>query len=237
MPMEFLEYESSESMGESASDFIVNEIIRRETFVLCAATGGSPTLTYRNLVKKRSLFSEVPLSVVKLDEWGGIAPDHPSTCETYLQKHLIQPLDIKEPQFLSFQSNAPDPEKECRRIQESLLELGKINICILGLGLNGHIAFNEPADYLQTGCHVAALSPSSQQHPMAQKISSPQGYGFTLGMSDILHAETIVFLVNGSAKKHIFREFMTRKITTHLPASFLWLHPNAFCFYTADSLY
>jgi galactosamine-6-phosphate isomerase len=235
--MKFLSFDSEASLGESAAGFIVNEITRHDSFVLCAATGGSPTTTYRELVKRKNEFEHALLTLVKLDEWGGIEPAHVSTCETYLQEHLIKPLQFNQEHYVAFRSDAPDPEKECRRVQESLHKLGKINLCILGLGMNGHIAFNEPAEYLQPNCHVARLSPSSQQHPMALQRSLPGTYGFTLGMADILQSETIVFIVSGPKKKEIFREFMSRKITSSLPASFLWLHPHVVCFHTSDFLY
>ena len=235
--MKFLSFESDVSLGESASDFIAKEIARHDSFALCAATGGTPTITYLELVKKKSDFEHVRLTLVKLDEWGGIAPEHVSTCESYLQKHLLKPLSFNPEHYISFRSDASDPDAECRRVQESLHGLGKINLCILGLGMNGHIAFNEPADYLQPGCHVARLSESSQQHPMAVQRSMPGTFGFTLGMADILQSDTILFLVSGPKKKEIFKEFMNRIITTRLPASFLWLHPNVFCYHTTDSLY
>jgi len=235
--MKFLSFESDVSLGQNASEFIAKEIARHDSFVLCAATGGTPTITYRELVKKKSAFEHVRLTLIKLDEWGGIEPTHASTCESYLQQHLIEPLSFNQERYISFRSDAPDPEAECRRIQESLHGLGRINLCILGLGMNGHIAFNEPADFLQPGCHVARLSESSQQHPMALQRSLPGTFGFTLGMADILQSETILLMVSGQKKKEIFNEFMNRKITPRLPASFLWLHPNVFCYHTADSLH
>ena len=235
--MKFLSFDSDVSLGESASDFIAKEIARHDSFVLCVATGGTPTITYRELVIRKSDFEHVRLTLVKLDEWGGIAPGHVSTCESYLQHHLIEPLRFKQEHYISFKSDAEDPETECNRVQESLNALGKINLCILGLGMNGHIAFNEPADFLQPGCHVARLSASSQQHPMAAQRSQPGSFGFTLGMADILQSDKILFMVSGPKKKEIFNEFMNRNITPRLPASFLWLHPNAFCYHTADSLY
>jgi galactosamine-6-phosphate isomerase len=234
--MELCDFDTAESLGENAAALIAKEISRKKSFVLCAATGESPTMTYQFLVEKKYQFAKTILSVVKLDEWGGIAPDHPATCESYLQQYLVRPLGIDSNNFISFQGDTADPEMECKRVQELLTRTGKIDLCVLGLGMNGHIAFNEPAVFLQPHCHVAKLTQASMQHPMALAMQSHGNYGLTLGMADILRSETIVFLVSGSKKTEIFGKFMTQEITTQLPASFLWLHPDVYCYYTKESL-
>lgn len=221
-------FATPEEMAEQASEFIIDRFRNTGEFLICTATGNSTTLTYKKVVERKKQFSTEHLKVVKLDEWGGIPLDFPQTCETYLWNHLLRPLHISEEQFIGFNSDA-DPLEECRRVQERLDQEGPIDLCILGIGLNGHIAFNEPAAYLQPHCHVAKLSEKALNHPMAKEMGARPTYGLTLGMADILNSKEILILISGASKAEITRDFMQRKISTELPASFLWLHPRVHC--------
>lgn len=222
---------SYESLSIRAKDIIIGKLQQHKALLLCAATGGSPTRMYELLVEQSILCPELfsQFRVIKLDEWGGISMEHPGTCENYLQQHVIRPLNLSDDRYISFQSDARKPEEECNKIQQMLEENGPIDICILGIGMNGHIALNEPADFLQPNCHIATLSEKSLQHPMISgDVEKPQ-YGLTLGMADILQSKLIILLINGSKKKKIAKLLLSKKITNELPASFLWLHPNVFC--------
>lgn len=225
-------------LSHRAKDLIIQEIKKKKNLLLCTATGGSPTGTYDLLgheyQEDPELFSQ--LRIIKLDEWGGISMDHPATCECYLQDHLIQPLQIPSLRYIGFNSNPKDPLQECMNIQEKLDREGPVDLCILGLGMNGHMAFNEPAEFLQPNCHVAELSVMSLQHPMAAEMYVKPTYGLTLGMADILQSKMILILINGSQKKAIVGQFLSKKISSSVPASFLWLHPNVICLIVKDAV-
>lgn len=227
-----------EDLSHKAKEIIIQEVKKKQNLLLCAATGGSPTETYsllgKEYQKQPQLFNQI--RIVKLDEWGGIPMDHPKTCETYIQSKLIQPLQISSSRYFGFTSNPKDPKKECSRIQNLLDKNGPIDICILGIGMNGHIAFNEPADSLQPSCHLAELSVKSMEHPMAAGMNEKPSYGLTLGMADIMNSKKIVILINGSHKKLIAQKFLSKQITTSVPASFLWLHPNVVCLIDKEAL-
>ena len=222
---------SYEELSLKAKDYILKAIEEKKDLLLCAATGNSPTGTYQLLAgdfqKNPQLFSG--LRVIKLDEWGEVPMDEQGTCEAYLQKHLIQPLKIPGKRYIGFNSDPEDPVEECKAIREKLEKEGPIDLCILGLGSNGHLALNEPAEFLQPHCHVAELTPSSQKHIMTKKMKKKPAYGLTLGMADIIYSKKILMLISGSQKREIVKQFLTRKINTDLPASFLWLHPNVTC--------
>jgi len=230
--------ESYSELSRKASAIIVDQIKRKKGLLLCTATGGSPTETYQLLgmesKEQPTLFDE--LRILKLDEWGGIPMDHPGTCESYLQDHLIQPLEIDEYRYFSFNSNPEDPEQECLNIQDKLNREGPIDLCILGLGMNGHLAFNEPADFLQPHAHVSSLSHASLQHSMASEMRVKPTFGLTLGMADILQSKMILILIQGHQKRNIVNKFLSKKITTLVPASFLWLHSNVICLIEKDSI-
>lgn len=222
---------SFEAISRRANDIVTSELQRHKALMLCAATGGSPTRLYELMVEEATrqpdLYSE--FTVLKLDEWGGVAMTHPGTCESYLREHLTGPLQIPESRYISFQSDPADPEAECERIRQALERKGPIDVCILGIGMNGHIALNEPATSLRAHCHVARLSEQSLQHPMIAAGADKPSYGLTLGVAEIFQSRLIVLLINGCKKKEITRAFLEQKISTELPASLLWLHPNVIC--------
>jgi galactosamine-6-phosphate isomerase len=217
-------------LAEKAAQVLADQIILNPSLLLCAATGNTPTATYQKLAGKLDSQQTNQLRILKLDEWGGISMTHPESCEQYLQKHLIKPLQIPKEGYFGFNSNPKNPGREIERIQEIIRRENPIDICVLGLGANGHIAFNEPADHLIPHCHVATLSHESMQHSMALQMNEKPSYGLTIGMADILQSKTIVMLISGPHKKEVTKAFLSKKITTHLPASFLWLHRDVHCF-------
>ncbi len=229
---------SYEELSIKSKDLIIEHIKKKNDLLLCAASGDSPTGTYQLLAseyqKNRELFSG--LNVIKLDEWGGISMDQSGTCESYLQEHLVQPLQISESRYISFKSNPDNPKEECASVQEKLKKTGPIDLCILGLGSNGHLALNEPGEFLQPYCHATELAPSSLEHSMTTEMESKPTYGLTLGMADILNSKKILMLISGSKKKEIVKQFLSQKVTTNLPASFLWLHPNVICLIEKDTI-
>ena len=218
-------------MSQLAASFAREEVKKNPGLLLCTATGSSPEGLYKEMAKtariQKALFSQ--MRVIKLDEWGGIPAYHPVTCEYFLRSKLLDPLGIPAERYISFASDPENPNGECRRIRSKLKTEGPIDICILGLGANGHLAFNEPAAKLEPFCHVATLTKESLQHPMIASLEQKPSYGLTLGIKEILDSRKIIMLVSGLGKKKIAEEFLEGKVSTHLPASFLWLHPQVEC--------
>ena len=229
--MKIIQLDNYDALSREAASLIIKELGKNKRALLCAATGSSPTGTYALLKKHFDLHPRLfsALRVIKLDEWGGLPMGNASTCESYLQEHLTGPLQISSDRYISFQSDPKDPAGECERIEQELKKAGPIDICILGLGMNGHLALNEPGLSLETGPHVAELSNSSLTHPMIGTTGLKPSYGLTLGLTDIFQSACILFLISGAKKKDITAALMKRKISTELPASFLWLHPNVVC--------
>jgi galactosamine-6-phosphate isomerase len=229
--MEIHRFDSYENLSREAASLVLNKIRYKNNLILCAATGSSPTGTYsllkRSFDQQPELFSH--LRIIKLDEWGGVPMNDPGTCESYLQSHLIGPLKIEKDRYISFNSNPDNAIEECHRIKEKLNESGPIDLCILGLGLNGHLALNEPDELLEAHVHVANLSESSLSHTMIEDMKVKPSYGLTLGMADILQSAFILIIITGVKKKRITADFLNGEISTKLPASFLWLHPNVIC--------
>ena len=218
-------------LNELASEMVINELRQNPQSLICAATGNSPTGVYKKLVEKKANFDSSNLRFIKLDEWYGLGINDEGSCEKYLHENLFNPLGISHNKYIAFDGKAADPEKELEHVTNYLEEDGPIDLCILGLGKNGHIAFNEPADTLHPHAHLAPLSSESLQHTMIKSTGKQIKYGMTLGMTDILQSKKIILLVNGTAKNAIMQKLMEQKISTQLPASFLWLHGNVQCFY------
>ena len=219
-------------MSRSCANAVIDSLKVHPEQLICTATGNSPKGVYQEWVKAYRAEPKVfeQLKIIKLDEWGGIPMDDPGSCETFMQDEIISNLNIGRDRYISFKSNPDSPEKECDRIQRELEQQGPIDICLLGLGKNGHIGFNEPAAFLNPHCHVESLSKASLHHQMTGMMGSKPGYGLTLGMTDILLSKKIILLITGDGKKDIIAQLMSKKISTQLPASLLWLHPEVVCF-------
>ena len=216
-------------MSQEAAEIICTELKQRPDLLLCVSAGGTPTRAYQLLAarcrREPRLFAR--LRVIQIDEWGGLAPGHPATCEADLRAKLLEPLGITDHRFIELRTNATDPAAECSRIARWLDANGPIDICILGLGINGHIAMNEPAAALAPHAHVAKLAPTSRHHAMLKTLKRKPHYGLTLGMGDILRSRRVLLLVNGKRKRTALRRLMKPVVTTRFPASFLWLHSDA----------
>lgn len=229
--MQYEIHREYEEMSRRAADVIVEEVRRKPDLLLCAATGATPTRTYELLGERardeRQLFARV--RVIKLDEWGGLAPEDPATCETYLRRHLVGPLSVSGDRYFAFRSNAEERHEECRRVEKLLDAAGRIDLCVLGLGMNGHLGFNEPGESLTPRVHVSELSETSMTHPMLREAKGRVTCGLTLGIGDVLRSRRVLLLVNGAHKREAMRRLGERRITTAFPASFLWVHGNVTC--------
>jgi galactosamine-6-phosphate isomerase len=221
-------FESYEAVSQQAAQIIVNAVREKPDLLLCAAAGSTPARAYELLAEQyrrdESIFDE--LRVIKLDEWGGIPMNDPGSCETQLRRQLILTLAISPDRYLGFKSDSTDPATECAQMRSHLELSGPIDLCVLGLGTNGHVGMNEPAEHLQSLSHVAALAEVSLGHTMLLRSRVSPTYGLTLGMAEILSSRQILLIVSGGHKREPFRKLLRREISTHFPASFLWLHPN-----------
>jgi galactosamine-6-phosphate isomerase len=214
-----------------AAALVISEIERKPDLLLCLATGRSTDGLFTALAEKAKgdpgFFRR--LRVVKLDEWGNLPADHPASCEHSLRTRLLQPLGVSPDRYLSFAPPPADPGIECGRIRSALERTGPIDLCVLGLGVNGHVGFNEPGSSLTPHCHVATLSETTRRHATARAISPPPTYGLTLGLGEILASRRIVLLVAGEGKREAATRLLSARVTAELPATFLWLHPRVEC--------
>ena len=221
--------ESYEAMSRQAERLIREELQRKPALIFCASAGGTPTRLYELMAaaheRRPGLFKR--MRVLQIDEWGGLPKGHPASCEVDLQHKLLKPLAIKRHRYVGFRTETRHPQSEARRVGQWLAENGPIGICILGLGVNGHVAMNEPAEALIPRAHVARLARTSLKHPMLRSLRRKPRYGLTVGMADILSSRLILLLVNGKHKRGALKRLLKPTVTTQFPASLLWLHPRA----------
>jgi galactosamine-6-phosphate isomerase len=220
-------FRDHEAASQRAAEFVIARLREKPTSLLCLAAGSTPTRTYELLAregaKEPTLFKDC--RIIQLDEWGGLPRGNPATCDVQLRTTFVSPLNLND-RYIAFESNPLDPEAECARIANWLDQNGPIDISVLGLGINGHLGFTEPAEYLQPFAHVAKLSQASLTHSMLNKSSVRPAYGLTLGMADLIQSRHILLLVTGPKKRDPLQRLLSGRISTEFPASMLQLHPN-----------
>ncbi len=229
--MRFVHFDSAEVMASYGANLVCDLLERKPDAHFCLATGASPAPLYEELArraeKRRVSFADA--WVTKLDEWLGVPPTHPASCERYLQERVIGPLNIMPERYLTFSGSTPDPGRECRLVQQQLASRPPIDMVILGVGANGHIGMNEPSVSLEREVHIATLSEETRSHTMLAGIETPPSRGITMGMSQILGSRAVLLLVSGEAKREALSHLKTSEATTTWPVTFLHLHQNAIC--------
>jgi putative deaminase/isomerase len=218
----------SKLMSRWATKQIRSVLKMKPSSLVGLATGSSPLRTYQLVagiaVKEPRLFRA--LRILKLDEWGGLDMDDPANCESYLRRNVLTPWGVKADRYFGWNSRPNSPETECKRVARWLERHGPMDLCILGLGRNGHLLLNEPGPGLTTPPHVARLTRESQHHTMLQQARRRPQYGLTIGLGGILQARRILLLVSGAKKAKPLQRMVEGPVTTRCPASFLQLHPN-----------
>jgi galactosamine-6-phosphate isomerase len=217
-----------EAMSVAAAGCIAREFERDPRLLVCLATGATPVRTYELLSSsaRASPAHFAHLRVLKLDEWEGLPMSDPGSSESYLQNCVIRPWGVRQRHFVGFVSKARRPQLECQRIQKWLARNGPIDLCVLGLGRNGHLGFNEPGRTLCPHAHCARLLEKTRAHPMVSHTTVKPRYGLTLGMAEILQARRILLLVSGKDKRKPLQRLLGGEISTEFPASLLCLHPQ-----------
>lgn len=226
-----------EEMSKAAAEVMRTCIDKNPNAVIVIATGHSPQLAY-DIWVKGLLEDHVDLSgvtFVKLDEWQGLDATDEATCEYFIRKRILDPLHISEEQYLHFDTEATDVEAECARIEKEYNNLPKVDLVILGIGMNGHLGLNEPSTELIGPAHSISLDKKTKTHEMLCHTKQNVEYGVTLGMENLFKGEEILLLADGAEKTKGLNYFLNDKITTEVPVSLLKLHPNCKCIINKES--
>lgn len=229
--MQFFEAVNFEELSVISAGVMIDCLKQKPDALFCLASGNSPIRAYEIFVERviKEKIDASQLRILKLDEWWGVPGTDASTCENYMQTRVIRPLEIPGKNYISFDSAAPDAEKECERIAQRIQEEGPIDLCILGLGKNGHLGLNEPGPYFIPFAHATELDAKTKTHDMLTLTGTSVDYGMTIGMADIMASVKVLFMAAGEGKKETYAEFLKARVRSELPASVLWLHPNVAC--------
>lgn len=217
-------------LSKIAATVVAGEINNNNGLVLGLATGSTPEGMYAELIRQFEAGEADFTDVVtfNLDEYASLAPDHPQSYNYYMKKHFFEHINIKKENINIPDGCSADLGNECREYDRRIKEAGGIGLQILGIGTNGHIGFNEPAEVLSIHTHLVELTDQTIKANCRFFESADQvpRKAVTMGMGTIMHAEKIVLLASGKGKAEAVRQTVTGGLTTAFPASLLQLHKN-----------
>lgn len=224
--MRVIKTENYEETSRRAAEIVAEQIRRKPDSVLGLATGSSPVGMYDELVRMELDFSAI--TTVNLDEYYGLAPENEQSYRYFMNQHLFDRVNIHKERTYVPSGLAADPEKECAEYDRRIEELGGIDLQVLGMGLNGHIGFNEPGDSFPVGTHLVTLADSTiaANARFFNSESEVPRQALSMGLKQIMCARKILLIVHGKAKEETLNKALNGPVTPHLPASLLQLHPD-----------
>ncbi|MES2848621.1 MAG: glucosamine-6-phosphate deaminase [Bacteroidota bacterium] len=217
------------------SDYTANEIAaaikQKPSLVLCMASGHTPALTAELLAKKlleeKTDYSQI--TFIGLDEWVGLPPENEGSCFHFFKTKLFQPLQLDPSQYFLFDSLADNLQTECKKMDDLIAEKGGIDIMLVGIGMNGHIGFNEPGTPFNIQCHVAELDDTTKtvgQKYFKEKTVLHQG--ITIGLGHLLNAKKVFLKADGTRKAEVIKRTAEGEVNENFPASIMQQHANGF---------
>lgn len=219
-----------EEASKIVADLIAEEIKAEPECVLGLATGSTPVGTYKELVKKYEN-GEIDFSKVKtvnLDEYKGLSPENDQSYRYFMNHNLFDYVNIDKENTFVPDGLEPDSNKACAEYDKTLESVGSPDIQILGLGLNGHIGFNEPSDSFSYGTFCVDLEESTIEanSRFFESLADVPRQAYTMGIGTIMKAKQIILMVTGDKKRDILKKAFSEKVDPRVPASILQTHPN-----------
>lgn len=234
--MKFITVDTYEKLSRQAANIISAQVILEPDSVLGLATGSSPLGTYKQLIEwyeKGDIdFSNV--TSVNLDEYVGLDVSNDQSYRYFMNKNFFEHINIDINNTFVPNGCAVDLAEECRRYDEHIAKLGGIDLQLLGIGLDGHIGFNEPDKYFVKSTHVVELHESTikaNSRFFANEDEVPKR-AITMGMVSIMQAKKILLIASGKAKRDVLEKAFYGPITPEIPASILQLHSDITVIYS-----
>ena len=220
----------AQAAGRAAAREVASLLKARPSAVLGLATGHTMIPVYGELVR---LHEEDGLSFAaavsfNLDEYVGVGPGHADSYYEFMMLRLARQVDLPAGSFHILDGLAADLAAECRRYEDLIRTLGGIDLQLLGLGRNGHIAFNEPGSSPDSRTRAIALTDQTRQINRGdyRKLDDTPPRALTMGIATILEAKKIALVVTGWEKAEILHRVLTTAATSDIPATFLHRHPD-----------
>ena len=228
--MEFIVAKNYEEMSRKAADVIAELVARKPSCILGLATGSTPEGLYAQLVKdcQEGKISFKDVSTYNLDEYRGLENDHPQSYHYFMEQHLFNHVDIDLAATHVPDGSNPDAAAACADYEAAIKASGGVDLQLLGLGHNGHIGFNEPADTFakETNCVELTRSTIEANSRLFDSIDEVPTQAYTMGIGTIMRAAKILVVANGEGKAQIVRDAFFGPVTPQVPASILQFHPD-----------
>ena len=236
--MKFITVDTYEKLSRQAANIISAQVILKPNSVLGLATGSSPLGIYKQLIEWYNKgdvdFSKV--TSVNLDEYVGLDGKNDQSYRYFMNKNFFEHINIDINNTFVPNGCAFDLAEEGKRYDEHIAELGGIDLQLLGIGLDGHIGFNEPDKYFVKSTHVVKLHESTikaNSRFFSNQDEVPKR-AITIGMVSIMHAKKILLIASGKAKRDVLKKAFYGPITPEIPASILQLHPDLTVIYSKN---
>lgn len=215
-------YKNYEALSLAAAGLVANLLDEKPDAVLCLPSGSTPLGMFKILAEK-SRAGEVDFSkctFVGLDEWVGMGPEDEGSCRFWIDRDFLHPIGFRDEQIIYFDAKSTDLPGECERVNESIAELGGLDLMVLGVGLNGHLALNEPGTSFDSYAHLSILDPMTAE--VGQKYFSkatPLTEGITLGLRHAREARQLIVMASGAAKAPVMQRALEGEVSEDFPAS------------------
>ncbi len=235
--MEFIKVQNYEQLSEKAAKIIADVIISKPDCVLGLATGSSPVGTYKKLIEMNEAgkldFSKV--TTINLDEYEGLDGTHDQSYRYFMNTNLLDHINIDKANTFVPNGKAADLDAECKAYDERIYNMG-IDIQLLGIGVDGHIGFNEPDEFFTKETHKVVLDESTivANARFFESIDDVPKTAVTMGMGGIMSADKVLLVANGANKKEILEKAFFGPITPEVPASILQLHKDVTVIYSEN---
>jgi glucosamine-6-phosphate deaminase len=227
---------SYESISKWAASYVASAINKfqptaEKPFVLGLPTGSSPLGMYKELIQlcKDGKVSFANVVTFNMDEYIGIAEDHPESYHSFMWNNFFSHVDVKKENVNILNGNADNVEEECYKYEEKIKSYGKINLFVGGIGPDGHIAFNEPGSSLASRTRVKTLTTDTviaNSRFFDNDINKVPKTALTVGVGTILDAEEVLIIVNGHAKARALYHAVEGSVNQMWTISALQLHPK-----------
>lgn len=217
-------------MSQKASSVLLDLIAKKADPVLGLATGSTPIGMYQSLIKayEQETVSFKHVKTFNLDEYVGLGRQHPNSYHYFMNEKLFKHIDIGSGQTFIPDGTANDLVVECQNYEQQIREAGQIDIQVLGLGLNGHIGFNEPGTSFSSRTHVIDLMESTRlaNARFFDSVDEVPTQAITMGIDTITESKLILLLVSGEKKATALARLINGEVSEEFPASILNRHPN-----------
>lgn len=228
--MNILVYDKEAQISKASGVMIAAQVIQNPRCVLGLATGSTALTPYRTMV---ALYEDGALSFkdvtsFNLDEYCRLDPADKNSYRSFMNDNLFRHIDIDTANTHFLDGNAADPAAECLAYEAKIAQAGGIDIQLLGIGSNGHIAFNEPADTFCDCSHQVALKESTikDNARFFSSVDEVPTHALTMGIGSIMRAKKIIIIALGEGKAQAVKDMVEGAVTPNCPASVLQLHKD-----------